>query len=93
MASPPKDSLPSTTTAAEDLTAHGQRRVNILWEITQSSIAVLITGAVIWCSIYKIEAGTLTNAFFLIVGTYFQRTNHQNIGGVGPKPRAGYAGR
>jgi hypothetical protein len=27
----------------------------------------------------------LSNAFFLIVGFYFSRTNHQSIGGIGPK--------
>lgn len=74
-----------TTTAAEDLVTYGQRRVNLMWESTQAIIAVLITGAVVWCSVHTIEAGTLTNAFFLIVGSYFQRTNHQNIGGVGRK--------
>lgn len=79
--------LPPKTTGAEDDVAKGQRRVNILWELTQSLVALMITAAVIYTAIKKIESEVLVNAFFLIVSMYFVRTNHQLIGGVGPKLR------
>lgn len=49
MASPPQEphverSVPPTTTAEEDLVTHGQRRVNLIWEVTQSIIAAGVTG-------------------------------------------------
>jgi len=72
----------------------GQRRVNIIWEVTQASIAFMVTFAMIYCAVYKIMSQELTNAFFLIVGFYFSRTNHQAIGGVGTKPASQkYEGR
>lgn len=77
--SPP---LPATTTQAEDETLAGQRRVNILWEIVQGTVAVMITGAVIYTQIKGIQSGVLENAFFLIVTMYFVRTNHILTGGV-----------
>lgn len=77
--------LPPTTTQQEDNTVAGQRRINMIWEITQSTMAVMITLAVIYCAINKIGSQEITNAFFLIVGFYFSRTNHQRIGGVGSK--------
>ncbi len=87
------ESLAPTTTEQEDLTRHGQRRINLIWEITQAIIAVLITCAVVWCVANKIESGPITNAFFLIVGFYFARTNHAAIGGTGWKPSQSYEGR
>lgn len=86
-------SLQPTTTAQEDIVTAGQRRINLVWEITQSLIAIGITGAVIFCAVSKIESTVMTNAFFLIVGFYFSRTNHQAIGGVGIKPQQEYQGR
>lgn len=76
-------SLPPTTTAAEDVTTAGQRRINLIWEITQAVIAIAITGAIIYNSINAIQSDVLTNAFFLIVSMYFVRTNHTLVGGVG----------
>lgn len=35
-------SLPPTTTLQEDLTHEGQRRVNLIWERTQSGIALTV---------------------------------------------------
>ena len=74
------------TTKQEDLVTAGQRRINLIWEITQGCIAISITWAVIYTAINKIESLVLTNAFFLIVSMYFVRTNHKLIGGVGLKP-------
>ena len=82
-----KQSLAPNTTAQEDMTKAGQRRVNIIWEGTQAAVAVMITAAVIYTAINKIETPVLTNAFFLIVSMYFVRTNHQLIGGVGVKDK------
>lgn len=78
-------SVPATTTRQEDMVTAGQRRVNLVWEITQAVIAVMITLAVIICVLKGIEIRVLDNAFFLIVAMYFVRTNHTRIGGVGEK--------
>lgn len=85
--------LSPTTTEAEDTTNEGQRRVNLIWELTQAGISVLITAAVVYCAIYGIPSDNLANAFFLIIGFYFSRTNHQAIGGTGTKPTSPYIGR
>lgn len=81
-----QQSLAPNTTRQADMVTAGQRRVNLIWEVTQSVVAIMITMAVIYCAISKIDNNVLTNAFFLIVSMYFVRTNHKIIGGVGPKP-------
>jgi hypothetical protein len=88
-----EQSVAPTTTTQEDLVTAGQRRVNLIWEGTQSAIAVIITGAVIYSSVTKVLSQELTNAFFLIIGFYFSRTNHSAIGGTGDKPVQKYEGR
>lgn len=96
------DSKPADTTAEEDrgtartrdegaLRTAGQRRINVIWEITQAVIAVAVTGSTLYVAAVlamkdKGETAAfllLSNAFFLVVGFYFGRTNHQRIGGVG----------
>lgn len=80
-----------TTTAAEDLVTHGQRKINLIWEITQAIIAVMVTGATLWVSsnlALKDNPETaafllLSNSFFLVVTAYLVRTNHTKQGGVG----------
>lgn len=81
--------LTPTTTAADDKVTEGQRRVNLLWESSQSIISLAITLGVIYCQINSINSETLNNAFFFVVATYLQRTNHVRIGGVGNKPYEG----
>ncbi len=71
-----------TTTAEEDRHSYGQRRINLVWEVTQAAIALLVTGANVYAALNTIESSALSNAFFLVVGFYFGRTNHQRIGGV-----------
>lgn len=66
-------------------TRAGQRRINLLWESTQATIALSITGALIYCELNKIESVVLKNAFFLVVAMYLIRTNHTLTGGPGPK--------
>lgn len=86
-------SLPPDTTVQQDIVTAGQRRINLVWEFTQSVVALIVTLAVIYCAVFKIISPELTNAFFLIIGFYFSRTNHQAIGGLGEKPLQVYEGR
>jgi hypothetical protein len=74
--------LPSTTTAEENRHASGQRRVNIIWEATQATIALTVAIATVYAALQGIESAALGNAFFLVVGFYFGRTNHERVGGV-----------
>jgi hypothetical protein len=85
--------LPPTTTAADDKVTEAQRRTSLLWESTQAAISVSITLAVIYCAVTQINSETITNAFFFIIATYFTRTNHTRIGGIGPKTNETYQGR
>lgn len=88
-------SLPADTTAEQDLGTSGQRRINLMWETTQAIMAVAVTLAVLGVSAYLaiVKESTeayflMSGAFFLVVGTYFQRTNHTKTGGIsGPHDR------
>lgn len=71
------------TTAEEDRKTKGQRDVNLIWEFTQAMIAIMITTAIIYAAIFSKSSELLSTAFGMIVGMYFQRTNHTKIGGVG----------
>jgi hypothetical protein len=69
------------------LISAGQRRVNLLWESTQALIAVTTVTAVLALAILDMRIPeVLQNMVFLIIGAYFSRTNHEKVGGVGPKP-------
>lgn len=84
---------PATTTLAQDKTRANQRKVNMIWEVTQAGVAMIITLAVVYCSIEKIASEELKNSFFLIIGFYFSRTNHPSTGGVIDKQEQTYEGR
>ena len=86
---------PPDTTAEQDTVTAGQRRINLIWEVTQAIVALAVTGAKIYASLQKIDAPALDNSFFLIIGFYFSRTNHSAIGGVGQNPtqKQDYVGR
>jgi hypothetical protein len=91
---------PSDTTAQQDLTTEGQRRVNLIWEHTQSVIALVVVASAMVAGVYqafKIPGQIptiLSVAFGTVVGFYFNRTNHSAIGGVGPRPpESPYVGR
>lgn len=86
-----------TDSQAADIAANikrtaGQRAINAIWEVTQAIIAISVTLATLFSAVQlslggqKAEAAflLLSNAFFLVVGFYFGRTNHQRVGGVGP---------
>jgi len=93
-------SLPPTTTVQEDLTKAGQRRINLIWEYTQATIAIAVVFATMGSGVYsmvydKAAVPTIIAvAFGTIVGFYFSRTNHEAIGGMGEKPEKNqYIGR
>lgn len=86
-------SLTPNTTAQQDLTVAGQRRINLVWEVTQSLVAISITASLVYCEINQVDSATIRNGFFLIIGFYFSRTNHAQIGGIGEKPTQEYRGR
>lgn len=91
---PEQPPLPPKTTAQEDITLAGQRRINIIWEVTQAIIALFVIGANMGMAIWgKPVPESITNALFLIVGFYFSRTNHAAIGGTGAKRESPYMGR
>jgi hypothetical protein len=79
------DTLSSTTTAEEDRKTFGQRRINLIWEVTQAGIAVMVSGAAITAALRGQVSEMLGNAFFLVIGFYFGRTNHQRVGGIGAR--------
>jgi hypothetical protein len=92
--------LPPNTTAQEDLTHAGQRRINLIWERTQAVIAIIVVVDVLITATFMVvtnHAGEIPTifsfAFGTVVGFYFSRTNHAAIGGVGVKPRGEYDGR
>jgi cobalamin synthase len=80
-----------TTTAEQDRKTLGQRRINGIWEITQSLVALSVTGTTLYAASHMISSPDLgktafiflTNVFFVVIGFYFGRTNHQRTGGVG----------
>lgn len=76
---------PTETESDLQVTA-GQRRINLVWEMTQALIAFVITAAVVYVSIFQIDSPDLGNAFFVIIGFYYGRVNHAARGGVGRQP-------
>lgn len=71
--------------AERGLTSSGQRRINLIWEMTQGVIALGLVGT----ACYSLLIGVALPAEYwlllgIVVNSYFQRTNHTKIGGVGP---------
>jgi hypothetical protein len=94
------DPLPAKTTEQEDITTAGQRRINLIWEYTQSGIAltVVLTCMIIFIinsmsAVEKEFPPALSNMAFAVLAFYLARTNHQAIGGIGEKPVQQYQGR
>lgn len=78
---------------AAALRTAGQRRINILWEMTQAVVALSVNGATLYVATSlavkdkgELAINLLSNAFFLVIGFYFGRTNHQRMGGIAPMP-------
>jgi hypothetical protein len=74
------------------LRTQGQRRINLIWEITQSVIALVTVLGGVGIMVHDSLVGgpraqiptTLSSMIFLVLGFYFARTNHSATGGVGP---------
>lgn len=86
-----RKNLPPETTAAQDAVPAGQRRINLIWEVTQAFVAISVTASTLYVTATlaikeKNDAPfiLLSNVFFLVLGVYFQRTNHSRVGGVKP---------
>lgn len=77
------------------LTYAGQRRINIMWEATQSLLSLSIVGTVLlMCVTEKPVPEVLKYMAASVIAWYFARTNHVNTGGVGHKPpTSAYEGR
>jgi len=94
MSFPSPGPLAPKTTEQEDITTAGQRKINLVWEYTQAIIAVTVVVANVIVAVAQglywsenlVHPPTLSNTLFLVVGFYFSRTNHERIGGIGPKP-------
>lgn len=105
---PPVPRPPTTTTeedlqaagvrAALEMSTAGQRRINLIWEITQAAIAISVTLTACAVSGVLVLRGDttgaafllLSNAFFVVISTYLTRTNHTKVGGVAsPDPHRG----
>ena len=99
MNEPQRDNIAPKTTAEQDRVTVGQRRINIIWEITQSVIALAVTGTGMYTAAMLAlrndpqqvdkSAGItafllISNTVFLVIGFYFGRVNHNRVGGVGP---------
>lgn len=74
----------ATTTSEQDRGTLGQRRVNLLWEGTQGMVALGLVGT----ACYALLNGVALPAEYwlllgIVVNSYFTRTNHTKIGGVG----------
>jgi hypothetical protein len=97
-----QDSVKPTTTSEQDLHAASRRQINRIWEVTQATIAILVTLVTLFVAaapVFVIRApgldisgersGTslLANAFFLVIGFYFGRTNHSRIGDAAMDPQ------
>lgn len=75
--------MPATTTAEQDRYTASQRGFNTIWEWTQSLIAVSVVGATLLAAfVLPDKSEMLANAFFLVIGFYFGRTNHARAGGT-----------
>lgn len=73
-----------TTTLEENLHTAGARKINLIWEFTQAFIAFAVTVATLWSAVVAPDMlpAILGNAFFLVIGFYFGRTNHARTGGM-----------
>jgi hypothetical protein len=86
---------------ADVLSTAGQRRINLIWEATQATIALAVVASNMAGGLYfafaRVPTGdypaVLSSSLFLVIGFYFSRTNHTAVGGVGPKNIDAYKGR
>lgn len=80
-----------TSTAEDNRRTAAQRDTSMIWERTHQILAVLVTAVVLGVASFCVATGRnaesaftlLTGLVTLVVATYFQRTNHTRVGGVG----------
>jgi len=98
---------PNRTTeerAERAIVTAGQRKVNLIWELTQAAIAFIIVAsnvvAGLHVALYHASGDqtippALKDAALMVIVFYFNRTNSHKIGGVGEKAtdRETYVGR
>jgi hypothetical protein len=53
-------SLPAKTTAQEDLTTAGQRKINLIWEYTQAVIALLVVVTTMIAGVFSMVRPTVS---------------------------------
>lgn len=80
---PPTTALAAAHAIATTATKNRQQ-TNLIWERTQAAIAIVTTLAYIVAQISGrgLTAEGLANAFFLVIGFYFGRTNHARPSGT-----------
>lgn len=86
--------IASQTTSEQDRHSFGQRRINLIWEVTQAIIAIIVTMATLYVAANLALRGDgqtaafllLSNAFFLVIGFYFSRSNHNRINDTARTP-------
>lgn len=80
------------TQSETSLRTEGQRKINLIWEATQAVVTIMVVGWTLHIAGRLALSGStdrtvafllLSNAFFMIVTFYYQRTNHIRTGGVG----------
>lgn len=101
----PNKPLPAKTTNQEDIAKAGQRTINLIWETTQSRIALLVVciglgvNGIGVMAVLVFDRDISANRLAVIsvclqfinltagivIGFYFSRTNHTNVGGIGPR--------
>ena len=85
-ATPRPAPLSMTGESEEQRKTTGERRSLVIWEFTQAVIAAAVTIATLCVAArlaLKEQEQTaafllLSNAFFLVIGVYFERANHKN---------------
>lgn len=77
------------TTIEEDKHSASQRKVNLIWEVTQGAVSIVVTITACAVAIILIFRNEYTSAMqlissmvFLVLSFYFARSNHTNVGGV-----------
>lgn len=82
------------TESETSLRTEGQRKINLIWEATQALVTILVVASTLFIAGSLVLSDgdednraaaflLLSNAFFMIVTAYYQRTNHTRTGGVG----------
>ena len=99
-----EESISPKTTKEEDINTASQRVINLIWERTQSRIAIMVVSTAMVSGLLTSIANLFYNkndqvptivsvAFGTVIGFYFSRTNHSSIGGIGKKPIEPHVGR